>query len=83
VRTIQVTIDEPLLDRLDDELSSTHQPRSAFIRNAIENELRRRDVEAAERAWEESYRKNPVDEKEMAAWESIQDWGDPWDEPEA
>ena len=39
--TIQIVIDEPLLERLDHELKGKGKQRSAFVRAAIDHELRR------------------------------------------
>lgn len=39
--TIQIVIDDPLLARLDRELEGKAKQRSAFVRSAIERELRR------------------------------------------
>jgi hypothetical protein len=80
--TIQVVIDDPLLERLDRRLQGKGKQRSAFVRAAIEAALTRAEIEQDEEEWLESYRRQPVDRKELADWESIQDWGDPWEEPE-
>jgi len=39
MKTIQVTMDEPLLERLDRLLACTGKARSAFIREAVEEAL--------------------------------------------
>jgi len=39
--TIQIVIDDPLLERLDRELEGRAKQRSAFVRTAIDHELRR------------------------------------------
>lgn len=43
--TIQIVIDDPLLERLDRELHGRAKQRSAFVRGAIERELRRLERE--------------------------------------
>ena len=80
--TIQVVIDAPLLERLDRELQGRAKQRSAFVRAAIEAALLARELEHDEEQWVASYRDQPVKKAELADWEPIQDWGDPWDEPE-
>jgi metal-responsive CopG/Arc/MetJ family transcriptional regulator len=80
--TIQIVIDGPLLERLDRELQGKSKQRSAFVRDAIDAALRRAETERDEEEWVESYRQQPVDRKELAAWEAVQDWGDPWDDIE-
>jgi hypothetical protein len=77
--TIQIVIDDPLLERLDCELEGKTRARSAFIRGAIEAALCQAEVERNEEEWLRSYREQPVDKKELAVWESVQAWGDDWD----
>lgn len=80
--TIQVVIDDELLARLDRQLAGHQKKRSAFVRSAISEALQRAEDERDEREWEESYRRQPQDKEELAAWQSVQDWGDPWETPE-
>lgn len=76
MKTIQVTIDEELLERLDRQLAGASKARSAFIRAAIERELRRAEICEMERRWKESYARQPADSDELEAWESAQEWGE-------
>ena len=80
--TIQVVIDDALLERLDRELTGRGKQRSAFVRASIEAALERVQLERDEEEWVASYQRQPVDKRELREWESVQDWGDPWDEPE-
>lgn len=65
MKTIQVTIDEPLLERVDCAAREQHAELSEFIRLALERELRRIDMREAERQYAEAYRKQPQTEEEL------------------
>jgi len=82
MKTIQITIDEPLLDRLDQQVRCSGKARSAFIRTAIARELRRLQIAEMDRRHAEAYRLHPPDEEELSDWESVQAWPDD-DWPEA
>ncbi len=68
MKTIQITIDEPLLRRLDGELNGSPRARSAFIRDAVHRELFRREIADKERQHAEGYRLMPVQPDEFE-WE--------------
>jgi metal-responsive CopG/Arc/MetJ family transcriptional regulator len=79
MKTIQLTIDEPLLERVDCAAREQHSARSEFIRTALERELRRLREEEVGRQYEESYRKQPMtaeEIEELAEWQAIQAWPD-------
>ncbi len=75
MKTIQMTIDEPLLaevDRVSAELNTT---RSAFIREALEAALRRHRVAELEQQHAQGYAKHPVEPGEFDVWIAEQAWG--------
>ena len=75
MKTIQMTIDERLL-KLVDKLSRARQTtRSAFIRGALEAEIRRERIREDEIRHAEGYTRKPVARDEFDAWLSEQDWG--------
>jgi metal-responsive CopG/Arc/MetJ family transcriptional regulator len=79
MKTIQMTIDEPLLKQLDEEASRENIARSALIRIALTAELRRRREAEMDRRHAEAYRLHPQTEEELAEldeWDEIRDWGD-------
>jgi metal-responsive CopG/Arc/MetJ family transcriptional regulator len=79
MKTIQMTIDEPLLKQLDEEASRENIARSALIRIALAAELRRRRQAELERQDIEAYRLQPETPEELAElkqWAKVQDWGD-------
>ena len=80
--TIQVVIEPELLNELNQEIEGAPKARSAFIRNAIRAELRRRKLERLEEQHRLSYLdvpETPEESAENALWESLQDPGEGWD----
>jgi metal-responsive CopG/Arc/MetJ family transcriptional regulator len=75
MKTIQMTIDERLL-RLVDKISRARKTtRSAFIRQALEAEIRRQDIQTQEVRHAEGYSRHPVAPGEFDIWLGEQDWG--------
>jgi metal-responsive CopG/Arc/MetJ family transcriptional regulator len=79
LKTIQVTLPQELLSRIDQTVAELDSNRSAFARQAFEDALFRLRVERMERQHAEGYARHPQDPDEIALWESIQDWGDPYE----
>ena len=70
-----MTIDERLL-KLVDKMSRTRKTsRSAFIRDALEAEIRRQRTREDEIRHAEGYKRKPVAPGEFDVWLSEQDWG--------
>lgn len=78
LKTIQMTLDEGLLEKVDDLVSELATSRSAFIRELLERELKARHWRELERQDEEGYRLLPPDDEEVESWLGIQDWGEEW-----
>jgi len=75
MKTIQMTIDEPLLKRVDKLSRVRKTTRSAFIRDALEAELRRQQVQDDESRHAAGYASKPIAPGEFDGWLSEQDWG--------
>ena len=75
MKTIQITIDEELLQRVDRATQLQRVARSQFIRTALEDALRQLAIEELERKQAEGYRRRPVAPGEFDIWESEQAWG--------
>jgi metal-responsive CopG/Arc/MetJ family transcriptional regulator len=75
VKTIQMTIDERLLKLVDKLSRARKSSRSAFIRDALEAEIRRQRIREDEIRHGEGYRHQPVARGEFDGWLSEQDWG--------
>ncbi len=70
-----MTIDEPLLKAVDRVSKARKTTRSAFIRYAVEAELRREQIQIREARHAEGYARKPVTRGEFDVWEKEQDWG--------
>jgi metal-responsive CopG/Arc/MetJ family transcriptional regulator len=75
MKTIQMTIDEPLLAEVDQLIQTLNTTRSAFIREALELALRRHTIAAMEWKHAEGYARHPVEPGEFDVWEDEQAWG--------
>jgi metal-responsive CopG/Arc/MetJ family transcriptional regulator len=76
MKTIQMTIDEPLLDEVDRVIQDLKTTRSAFIRSALQLALQQYTVSKLEQEHIEGYIKHPVEPGEFDIWESEQAWGE-------
>ena len=75
MKTIQMTIDERLLRVVDKITRARKTSRSAFIRDALEAEIRRQRIREDEVRHAEGYTRKPVAPGEFDIWVSEQDWG--------
>lgn len=76
MRTIQMTMDQELLERVDSHAKRLGITRSAFARSAFKEALNRfNDIELEERQIQ-GYRRIPVSPHEFGIPESDQAWGD-------
>ena len=75
MKTVQMTLDEELILRVDDYVKSHKTTRSAFARLALESELVRQKERELEIQQIEGYTKFPVKKSEFSDWESEQVWG--------
>jgi metal-responsive CopG/Arc/MetJ family transcriptional regulator len=76
MKTIQMTIDEPLLKEVDRVVNEQRTTRSAFIREALDTSLRRLNVKALEEQHREAYARNPQTPAELEVWQDEQVWGE-------
>jgi metal-responsive CopG/Arc/MetJ family transcriptional regulator len=74
MKTIQMTIDEALLNEVDTIIQKLNTTRSAFIRDALELALKRYTIAEMERKHAEGYAQYPVIEGEFDIWENEQAW---------
>lgn len=76
MKTVQMTLDEALVDQVDQAAETMGTTRSAFTRDALRaalSDLRRKDLERRHR---EGYLKKPVQPGEFGDWENEQVWPD-------
>ena len=76
MKTIQMTIDERLLEDVDNTVSELQTSRSAFIREALILALQQFQIRKLEAQHAAGYERHPVTAGEFDGWEDEQVWGD-------
>jgi predicted transcriptional regulator len=74
MKAIQMLLDEPLLEQVDHLAKEARTTRSDFIREALQREIRRREVERLEAMYRQSYEAEPVGSDET--WNPKRAWGE-------
>lgn len=77
MKTIQMTIDDRLLKLVDKMSRARNTTRSAFIRDALETEVRRSRIREQEARHAEGYARKPMARGEFDIWFNEQDWSAP------
>ena len=80
MKTIQMTIDEYLLEQVDEAVETLKTNRSAFIRQALEQVLKEYHIRQLEQQDAEGYARIPPKPEEVEIWLTEQAWGDEWNE---
>ena len=76
MRTIQMTLDDELVETVDMVVKKLRTTRSAFTRKALQDALKRVNIEGLEKKHRKGYERHPVGKTEFSVWESEQEWGD-------
>lgn len=76
IKTIQMTIDDSLLSQVDQVVTKMGVNRSAFIRDALEQALKRWRIQEMEKQHQRGYAQTPVEAGEFDIWLDEQKWGD-------
>jgi metal-responsive CopG/Arc/MetJ family transcriptional regulator len=74
METVQIVIDKDLLRAADQAARRTKRNRSALIRDALREHLRRLRVREAEERDRAGYSRRPQGEKESLTWEAEAVW---------
>lgn len=74
MQTIQVVIEEALLQAADRAVRRLKMNRSALIRQALRNHLRRLEALEKERRDREGYRRRDQGEDNLGAWDQVAAW---------
>jgi metal-responsive CopG/Arc/MetJ family transcriptional regulator len=74
--TIQVVLEETLLEATDRAVRRLKVNRSALIRDALREHLRRLSVLEKERRDREGYGRRPITGDEFAVWDKVTAWPD-------
>jgi metal-responsive CopG/Arc/MetJ family transcriptional regulator len=75
MKTIQMTIEERLLDEVDQLTAALDTSRSAFIRDALQMALRRYRIAALEQQHANGYSALSLDSEDVGEWVGEQVWG--------
>ena len=76
MRTVQMTLEEDLINVVDKVVKLLKTTRSAFTRRALQSAIDYIHEKAMEKKQIEGYRKKPVKADEFGSWESEQVWVD-------
>jgi predicted transcriptional regulator len=76
MRTVQMTLDEDLVQTVDRLARVFHTTRSAFTREALQQAIARNKIQKLEARHRQGYRRKPEGADEFALWEKEQAWGD-------
>ncbi len=76
MRTVQMTLDEDLVESVDKIVKELKTTRSSFTRRALREAIERLNVRRLEEIHRKGYILHPVSKYEFSVWESEQDWGD-------
>lgn len=76
MRTVQMTLDDDLLEEVDLAAKRLRTSRSALARQALRESLAKYNAERLERKHRRGYEKRPVRREEFGVWETEQAWGD-------
>jgi predicted transcriptional regulator len=76
MRTIQMTLDDDLVDNVDIVVKKLKTTRSAFTRKALQEAIKRVNIAMLEKSHKKGYERFPAGNSEFSVWESEQEWGD-------
>ena len=76
MRTIQMTIDDDLVKKVDAIANELHTTRSAFTRKALREAVKQYNIRRLESKHRQGYAAHPVNKEEFGFWEKEQNWGD-------
>ena len=76
MKTVQMTLDDDLVEAVDEVVRKLGTSRSAFTREALDRALAQVRVEEQERRHREGYARHPVVDQEFSVWEEEQGWGE-------
>ncbi|HTD52461.1 MAG TPA: CopG family transcriptional regulator [Thermoanaerobaculia bacterium] len=77
MKTVQMTLDEALVDAVDRAAKKLGTSRSAFTRRALREALEKAHVRSLEKKHRAGYERHPVKRDEVGIWETEQVWTEP------
>ncbi len=76
MRTIQMTLDDDLVEAVDKVVKKLRTTRSAFTRQALKDAIKHVNIDLLEKKHKRGYKRYPLAKSEFSIWESEQEWGD-------
>ena len=76
MRTVQMTLDEELVESVDKIVKELKTTRSSFTRKALREAIERLNIKQLEERHRKGYERHPASEDEFSVWESEQEWED-------
>lgn len=76
MRTIQMTLDDNLVESVDTIVKELKTTRSAFTRQALRKAIETFSIAQQEEKHRKGYELSPVAKDEFSVWEEEQGWGD-------
>ena len=76
MRTIQMLLDEGLVNSVDKVVKEIKTTRSAFTREALREAINRYNMRRLEIRHRRGYKLHPVKKMEFSVWEAEYDWAD-------
>ena len=74
METIQIVLDKKLLQATDEAARKAKRNRSALVREALREYLRRSDLRAREERDREGYLRLPEDADDLSVWDAEAAW---------
>jgi metal-responsive CopG/Arc/MetJ family transcriptional regulator len=74
MKTVQMTLDDDLVDAVDAVVKKLHTTRSAFARKALRDAVEKARMKQLEEKHKAGYQRKPVQTGEFDVWESEQEW---------
>ena len=74
METIQIVLDKKLLQATDQAARRTKRSRSALVRDALREHLRRLEIRPSEAKDRQGYEKHPAMRDESVVWEGAAAW---------
>ncbi len=76
MKTVQMTLDEAIVSRVDRLRKKLSLSRSALTRDALREYLARHTISELEQRHREGYSRQPASAEELGGWETEQVWCD-------
>ena len=76
MKTIQMTLDDELVNAVDKIVKRLKTNRSAFARHALREAIAKENINRLEIKHKRGYQNKPVNKTEFSVWKSEQEWGD-------